>query len=214
MTRTELRRLWQIHDDSDGMVTRCAFCGLLYLHESPSDRAIHRAEHRRYASSLPPRADKHIAALQLPSGVDLVVSHNSPRWMHQMVYERARRLMKEQHYDFPQWQPDGSHWEWSDEHPDPPHAILLIENQNIAVGTVCFNNGRHWTNVAPGWMLMFAWVAPEWRRQGVLSRRWTAWREQYGDFLLDPPLSEAMKAFAERQGHPTKIQTLPIKEAS
>jgi hypothetical protein len=128
--------------------------------------------------------------------------------MQQMVYERARRLKREEHYDFTQWQPDGCHWEWSQDKPEPPHAIVLIENRDIAVGAVCFSNGRHWSNVAPGWLLAFAWVAPEWRRQGVLSRRWPQWRQQYGDFLLDPPLSEAMEAFCAKQGHPTEIQTL------
>jgi hypothetical protein len=129
--------------------------------------------------------------------------------MHQMVYERARRLSREEHYDSPQWQRDGlSWWKRSDEYQEPPHAILLIENRNIAVGAVSFSYGRRWSNVAVSWILSFAWVAPEWRRHGVLSRRWSDWRERYGCFLIEPPLSESMEAFCFKHGHPSKPEIL------
>ena len=180
---------------------------MMYVPDYEGDRLGHRRWHHRVASTLPPRPDKRLGALRLTG--DLLVDRDSPRWQHRMVYERAHRLKLEQHYDFTQWKPDGVPWEHSAERPTPPHAVLLIEQQDIAVGVVSFINGRRWSNVAPGWLLSFIWIAPEWRRQGVLSRRWPAWRATYGEaFMLEPPLSEAMEAFALKHHHPIEIKTV------
>jgi hypothetical protein len=55
---------------------------------------------------------------------------------------------------------------------------------------------------SPGWHLLFIWVSPEWRRKGVLSRRWPKWRETYGDFTVERPISAAMVAFLTKHEHP------------
>jgi hypothetical protein len=208
----ELRDLWRIEaehqrledvfeDDEHPVV--CPFCGRAYALDSPDGRKNHLLFHQCVASTLPPRPDKRISALRL-GGCDLRVDSDSPRWMHRLVYERARRLKREEHYDMPQWQPDSVAWQWSREEPTPPHAFLLIEQGDIAVGVVGFINRQRRREVAPGWHMLFAWVAPEWRRQGVLTRRWSAWRSAYGDFTLEPPLSNPMKAFAAKISHPTE----------
>jgi hypothetical protein len=46
----------------------------------------------------------------------------------------------------------------------------------------------------------FAWVADQWRRRGVMTRRWPQWRKTYGDFTLERPLSAPMKAFVAKAG--------------
>lgn len=201
MTRKQLAALWRI----PRLISHaCPFCSIENIRGNDESQYAHRHWHRKTAFTLPPRPDKRIAALNLHA--DLRVSHDGPRWMHQMVYERNRRLALEQESRI-QWSNDGSHWQWSKHRPTPPHAILMIERDDIAVGVVAFSNGQQWSNVPPGWLMMFAWVAPEWRRQGVLSRRWDAWRAQYDDFIPCPPLSEEMKAFCTKRGHPTEITT-------
>jgi hypothetical protein len=173
-----------------------------FLADSITDRAEHRRFHRQVASTLPPQPDELISALNLGTNADLTVERASPGWMQAMVYERARRLQREEHYDFVQWSADGPNWERSSEFPTPPHAILLIEQGNIAVGIAGFQTGQFWSNICLGWHMLFVWVAPEWRRQGILSRRWPAWRAAYGEFTVETPISSGMASFLAKVNHP------------
>jgi hypothetical protein len=45
---------------------------------------------------------------------DVKVDVTSPRWMHQMVHERSRRLSREHGYAS-QWSRIGLHWRWSED---------------------------------------------------------------------------------------------------
>jgi hypothetical protein len=74
---------------------------------------------------------------------------------------------------------------------------LLVEDVAIPVGAVAFS-WIDWLNRNPGWQLQFAWIADQWRRTGVMSRRWPGWREAYGAFTLGQPLSDAMTAFVAK----------------
>jgi hypothetical protein len=95
-----IRQLWVIpeRDYTNGDTVTCPFCGLSYL-QTATDRALHRRQHKEFASTLPPAPDERISALCLESGADLIIKRGDPAWMHKMVYERARRLQREQHYD-------------------------------------------------------------------------------------------------------------------
>jgi hypothetical protein len=62
-----------------------------------------------------------------------------------------------------------------------------------ASGSRCFYSGGRTT--PPTCSPFFAGVAGDWRRKGVRSRRWRRWLSTYGDFSLEPPLSDAMAAF-------------------
>jgi hypothetical protein len=73
-------------------------------------------------------------------------------------------------------------------------ALVLVESGPIAVGAVAFLRAD-WPYCESGWLMMFAWISDEWRRKGVLTRRWLSWRKIYGDFTLSSPLSRAMRAF-------------------
>jgi hypothetical protein len=77
------------------------------------------------------------------------------------------------------------------------HALVLVENTNLAVGAVAFS-WILWSNAPPGWRMMFAWIGDEWRRRGVMTRRWPAWRQTYGAFTLERPLSGAMRTFVAK----------------
>jgi hypothetical protein len=74
------------------------------------------------------------------------------------------------------------------------HALVLVENGSIAVGVAAFLR-TDWPYCEPGWLMMFAWISDEWRRRGVMTRRWLGWRKIYGDFTLSSPLSSEMRAF-------------------
>ena len=48
--------------------------------------------------------------------------------------------------------------------------------------------------------MQWSWIAPKARRHGILSRRGSAVRARFGKFVIEPPLSEAMQAFAAKHG--------------
>jgi len=50
------------------------------------------------------------------------------------------------------------------------------------------------------WMLTWVWLHPFTRRRGYLSKAWDYFCRLYGDFEIEYPLSDAMKAFLEKQG--------------
>ena len=77
------------------------------------------------------------------------------------------------------------------------HALVLVEDEFIAVGAVGFV-WKKWSDAEPGWHVNFAWIADEWRREGVMTRRWGGWRKTYGAFTLEHPLSNAMSAFIDK----------------
>ena len=64
-----------------------------------------------------------------------------------------------------------------------------------------------------GWHLSCVWIAPAYRRKGVLSKRWPWFVLQYGWFTVEHPLSEAMEAFLFKVHHRTGLES-PRKRES
>jgi hypothetical protein len=125
-------------------------------------------------------------------GGDVRVDASSPKWLQRIVHRCAVELQRDEGCDFPQWGEDGPPRMWADER--DLHALVLVESGSIAVGAVAFLRAD-WPDCEAGWLMMFAWIADEWRRRGVMSRRWPGWRKTYGDFTLSSPLSTGMRAF-------------------
>jgi hypothetical protein len=170
-------------------MTECSVCGLLYCSDEPDDRRQHARFHASYMKPRRPKPDARLAAY----AGDVRVDAKSPRWLNRLIYARALALKRDERLDFPQWDEDG-----------PPearacerdlHAILLVE-QTVPVGAAGFVF-VNWENRPPGWHMFLAWVADDWRRRGVMSRRWPIWRRTYGDFTVEQP-SEAMQAFLRK----------------
>lgn len=65
------------------------------------------------------------------------------------------------------------------------------------IGACCFR-WREWQNAPHGFALAWIWLHPYWRRHGLLSRQWSAFRAKFGVFDVEGPLSEAMKRFVEK----------------
>lgn len=76
------------------------------------------------------------------------------------------------------------------------HALILVEDLIVPVGIAAFV-WTEWKSHAPGWHMFMAWVADDWRRKGVMTRRWPQWRATYGDFTIEQP-SKAMDAFIDK----------------
>lgn len=102
------------------------------------------------------------------------VDVNAPVWMHREVYGRALRFKRDFGYDFVQWPfvRKGSDI-------DPSwvgHSFATSEG--VIDGACAFRYEDR------EWVLGWVWVRPERRRSAVLSERWPAFVEKYGDFWI------------------------------
>jgi hypothetical protein len=141
-----------------------------------------------------PRPEPRLAAF----GGDVRVDAKSPKWLQRIVYQCAVGLQRDEGCDVLQWSQDGPpDGMWANTR--DMHAWVLVENGSIAVGAVVFLRSD-WPYCEPGWLMMFAWISDEWRRRGVMTRRWLSWRKICGNFTLSLPLSSEMRAFVSKCG--------------
>lgn len=189
----------------------CEYCKHEYLTNSSIDARIHASEHEWTEQLFDPVPDELFAErLASDAQADLVDS-NSPLWMHEAVFQRARAFRREFRYDRVQW--DGSierpaSEEW--------HGYLFAgDDKGIIAGACGFyheESGRE----AGQWGLHWIWLAPKYRRAGILKARWSDFLNLYGDFYIEPPLSEAMQGFLRKHGSDSQklqLQPQPGQEA-
>jgi len=126
----------------------------------------------------------------------------SPLGWKRAVRQHAVFFRREFEYDFTQYDP-------ADEDPDcrafvwtEPEA--LRDDRYIALGSACFrkrwldedaDDGEWW------WAMQWVWLHPFVRRDGLLSGTWGYFRNRFGQFKLEQPLSQAMDAFAAKTKH-------------
>jgi hypothetical protein len=133
-----------------------------------------------------------------------LITEAAPKRVQAVVYEFARYFRREFHYDFPQFHdptlpasvndalPPWEAWIWS-----PANSL-----RPIAIGATVFRHERVVGNEHPEWVMSWIWLHPYFRRRGLLTQAWPTFRHRYGDqFLLEHPLSAAMEAFVQSQGH-------------
>jgi hypothetical protein len=169
----------------------CPVCNYGYVRGLPGEACLHAAFHARYMWRRTPKPEPRLRGF----GGDVRVDSKSPEWLQRIVYQCARGLQRDEGYDFPQWGEDGPPQTWANER--DLHALVLVENENLAVGAVSFLR-TDWPYCEPGWLMTFAWISDDWRRRGVMTRRWLSWRKTYGDFTLSSPLPSAMRAFVAK----------------
>lgn len=168
--------------------TICAVCGVEWYRGDPDSSAAHRSAHKQRLGYLEPApGPQFVAALAEDRDAAELVSHSSARWKHKEIYQRALAFRREFGYDFVQWQsPKG------DKDPNV-HGFLFAGPNDVIAGACAFrlreHEGRTW------WGLQWVWVAPKFRRSGLLSSRWPMFRERFGNFQVESPLSKAMQGF-------------------
>jgi len=150
--------------------------------------------------------DRHTIYLPLVpapwwSGDLLPVDAKSPRRRIEAINRFGRYIQREQNYDFPMGVPEGD-VKWK--------AYLFVGNVMSAsavqpVGVAVFEHqppdGTQWGD---RWWLMWVWIHPFERGRGFLSRSWGFFREEFGDFHIQRPISKAMKSFLSKQQITTK----------
>lgn len=173
----------------------CETCGYTHTKGDPESELSHRSEHARVMRYMTPRPLAEFRARIASRPHPELVTVDSPIWMHREVHQRALQFKRDFQYDFCQW--EGTN---RTKNPNPQsHAYLFSDHtgqfgESAIVGACAFwREGNHWR-------LRWVWVCPVMRRMGVLARRWPLFLEQYGDFSIEPPLSDAMQKFIFEHG--------------
>lgn len=167
----------------------CPGCGLTYMKGSPTDEREHRRTHRRWSVVNDPKPHRKLIDALVRDTDACWVGADAPGWKRKEVYERARLFRREFGYDFLQWSIE-----------DDPDAIGFLFSDGIGriIGACAFR--PQLGNADRPWRLDWIWLCPDARRSGSLRREWQRFRQRFGDFDVEPPLSEAMKAFLIKQG--------------
>ncbi|UUY07697.1 hypothetical protein LRS11_18020 [Pseudomonas sp. J452] len=173
----------------------CDYCKHEYLSNNSIEARIHASEHEWTKQLFDPGPDERFAE-RLASGAQAVlVDSSSPLWMHEAVFQRARAFRREFRYDRVQW--DGSierpaSKEW--------HGYLFAGDSKGTIAGACGFYHEESGQEAGRWGLHWIWLAPKFRRGGILKARWDDFLSRYGDFYIEPPISEAMQGFIRKHG--------------
>ncbi|WP_252089703.1 GNAT family N-acetyltransferase [Pseudomonas sp. MWU13-3659] len=126
----------------------------------------------------------------------LLVDSDSPLWMHEEVLKRARAFRFEFGYDRVQWEGSASK-------AGPPEwrGHLFISDDGAIAGACGF-----YAEDEVSWELHWIWLAPPYRRHGLVKAAWPALISRYGDFDLERPIQDAMYAFIAKHGSPRQVE--------
>lgn len=173
----------------------CDYCGHEYTKGDLESAISHRTAHARVRRSLDPRPLRTFAERIITIPDPELVSSASPMWMHREVYERAYRFKREMQFDFVQW--DGTLTTKSI--CPESHGYLFSDHTTTHEPGTIVGACAFWRDDEQ-WRLRWVWVCPKMRRAGMLTHRWHQFLERYGDFALEMPLSNAMRAFVAKHG--------------
>lgn len=143
------------------------------------------------------------AKIQTPAPPSLIgVNFRSAKNLRRAVYTLARNFRREFEYDFVQYGVDG------DDRDETCRAFLWARAETNttgqAFGGCCFRR-RDWEDAEPGYCLTWIWMHPYMRNKGFLTESWPYFKERFGDFTIEPPISHAMEGFLRKQGQKSKM---------
>ena len=172
--------------------TKCSLCGYEWYKGDPESSLSHRKEHKLRLTWLCPKPiPEMIKALEKEKCDAEHVTFQSESWKHREMYNRARAFKREFNYDFIQWDEDGNEEE-------DAHGFLFTGENGEIIGAAAFRNRI--INDKQRWGLQWIWFCPSERRKGHLDKRWPYLREKFEEFIVESPVSDAMKSFLEKQG--------------
>ncbi|HFL7940479.1 TPA: hypothetical protein ACG5DM_003543 [Pseudomonas putida] len=183
----------------------CEYCGHSYFTNNTQEARIHDGVHSRKSQMIDPQPDERLAERLATLGrAGELVDKSSPLWMHGAVYDRALEFKREFKYDFVQW--DGSSTRCAGE--DWQGWLLAADDMGTIAGACGFMR-RGGAVEGAEWSLQWIWLAPKYRRAGLLESRWPSFLQAYGDFDIERPLSSAMQAFVLKHGTQSQKAALP-----
>lgn len=138
------------------------------------------------------------AAFGEPEPVTYATSQSQRR----AVAQFACYFRREFQYDFVQYEAsEGRPWDRTSAPENDEAAPYLLRSlwrdPALYVGAACFR-WRVYRDHPATWALAWIWLHPYERRQGIVTAAWPGWLDQHGAFLVEPPLSDAMRGFLAR----------------
>lgn len=134
------------------------------------------------------------------------VKDNSPLEIRTALEQFARYFKAEFHYDDVQY--------YADEHDEDcigflftESALDIVTNEHTQMptrcsGGCCFRKVRF--KDGDRWVLYWVWLHPFFRNRGILTRHWRRFREQFGDVIVEMPISSSMQSFLDKQNIASK----------
>jgi hypothetical protein len=129
------------------------------------------------------------------------ITHVSPMQYRKAVYRIACFFRREFEYDFVQYGDEGKE-------DDPKHVAFLWIHPEAegcsrgfripCIGATCFRY-RDRPDQPARYTMQWVWFHPYWRCKGLLSKSWPDFKQEFGDFICELPISEAMTKFLEKQ---------------
>lgn len=131
------------------------------------------------------------------------VSVTSPFEIRKALEQFARYFKLEFHYDDIQY--------YADEHDEECIGFLFTESALDIItedhkqmptrcsGGCCFR--REQFEDGCKWVLFWVWIHPFFRNRGILTKHWKKFLEQFGEFIIEQPLSDAMRSFLEKKSN-------------
>lgn len=152
----------------------------------------------RYYQEYPELYGINTAELKRKKEIDLyAITKRTPLAAREAVEILAYYFRREFQYDFPPYE--------AREGGDCRDRIFLLTQDDgwetkYAIGAIGFRWRKD--RLAPEQLaLVWVWIHPFLRRQGIFTACWNIFRKLYGDFSVESPLSPAMKSFLEKMKH-------------
>jgi hypothetical protein len=130
-----------------------------------------------------------------------IVDETSPVGLRRAVEWIAHYFRREFGYDFVQYSVDERDEDPGERDDSRDRAFLWANPTTLdgrgtveAVGACCFR-WRDYEDAPPGFALQWVWLHPYCRDRGTLTTAWPDFRERFGDFIVETPLSRAMASF-------------------
>lgn len=163
----------------------CPDCGVTWYKGDTDSSARHRAEHKKRMKVLDPAPSPDVLARRQENDAPEHVAYASPRWMHDVMDELALYFRRETKYGFCGW---GVVYE----NDFKAQGYLFTSPDGAIIGAAAFR-WRAYTDAPDGWALQWVYVVPKYRRTGVLRSRWAEFRERFGGFHVEGPISPNMQ---------------------
>ena len=133
----------------------CPVCNLTYVEDEPDDRRIHLRCHRAVVNVFEPKPYPRIAKLFAKYGRFIPVTMISSLALRRRVFRMGLAFMRE----------FGSTLQYEEEI-DLAQAFIIADQAGRSIGTYVVRWQE--SDAPPRWVLMWIWIAPAFRRQGLL----------------------------------------------
>lgn len=181
----------------------CEACGYTYVRGDVDSSDGHRREHRKRMPYLDPAPLDRVIEMRNRAQDPAIVNALSPLWMHREMIGRGRALNRELNYSV----------RWGSPETDMMargHLFILPDGRIVGA---CSFRWREYQDAPPAWALEWIWIAPPFRRLGILAAKWVELRALYGDFVVEGPVSPAMQAFLRKRGEESAIGAAAAPDA-